>query len=248
MGFFSKVPTLCAICGSDCSTAGGKKQLKDATVCWSCLIHAGYNPKDASKLSLSDVYPEASIRNKALTAIKEMPVSLQLQNMCIDTDGKRWYCKGGLLTGDGDVCAETIGVHSLSDLQVVWVESYTSSTTISKTENNGIKRAIIGGVLAGSTGAVIGAVTANHITTSEAHSNEHFYVHVRFKNEPKDYCIYLENSNEVNLLLRYFSQVPQEESTIHDSLDDLRKYKELLDDGIITQQDFEAKKKQLLGI
>ena len=44
------------------------------------------------------------------------------------------------------------------------------------------------------------------------------------------------------------TQVPQEESTIHDSLDDLRKYKELLDDGIITQRDFEAKKKQLLGI
>lgn len=30
--------------------------------------------------------------------------------------------------------------------------------------------------------------------------------------------------------------------------DDLRKYKELLDDGIITQEEFDAKKKQLLGL
>ena len=30
--------------------------------------------------------------------------------------------------------------------------------------------------------------------------------------------------------------------------DELRKYKELLDDGIITQDEFDAKKKQILGL
>ena len=30
--------------------------------------------------------------------------------------------------------------------------------------------------------------------------------------------------------------------------DEIRKYKGLLDDGIITQEEFEAKKKQLLGL
>jgi len=40
--------------------------------------------------------------------------------------------------------------------------------------------------------------------------------------------------------------VPTENST--SSTDELRKYKELLDDGIITQEDFDAKKKQLLGL
>lgn len=32
------------------------------------------------------------------------------------------------------------------------------------------------------------------------------------------------------------------------SVDELKKYKELLDDGVITQEDFEKKKKQLLGL
>lgn len=33
MGFFNKTPVICPICGRDCAAAGGKKQLKDATVC-----------------------------------------------------------------------------------------------------------------------------------------------------------------------------------------------------------------------
>lgn len=38
------------------------------------------------------------------------------------------------------------------------------------------------------------------------------------------------------------------ESTDSDQADDIRKYKKLLDDGIITQEEFEAKKKELLGM
>ena len=32
------------------------------------------------------------------------------------------------------------------------------------------------------------------------------------------------------------------------SADELRKYKQLLDEGVITEEEFEAKKKQLLGL
>lgn len=249
MGFFSKAPVVCAICGRDCATAGGKKQLKDAIVCWSCLTRAGYSPKDAPRLSLMDLQPKAAAVNRTLQSTEAMPVGLQLQDFCIDTVGKQWYCKGGLFTGTGDRCPETAGVHALNDLRITWVESYTLNTVTAKTSNNGIKRAIIGGVLAGSTGAVIGAVTAKQTTTSEAHSAERFHVHFQFKNEAKDYWIYLQDTNEVNLLLQCVAQVQREERPqVSSPVDELRKYKELLDDGIITQQDFDAKKKQLLGL
>jgi len=33
-----------------------------------------------------------------------------------------------------------------------------------------------------------------------------------------------------------------------DSVDEIKKYKELLDSGIITQEEFDAKKKELLGL
>lgn len=37
-------------------------------------------------------------------------------------------------------------------------------------------------------------------------------------------------------------------SAVHSPADELRKYKALADDGVITQAEFEAKKKQILGI
>jgi len=37
-------------------------------------------------------------------------------------------------------------------------------------------------------------------------------------------------------------------SSVPSSADELKKYKDLLDDGIITQEEFDAKKKQLLGL
>jgi hypothetical protein len=41
---------------------------------------------------------------------------------------------------------------------------------------------------------------------------------------------------------------PQSQSSGDDSLDQLKKLKELLDGGVITEEEFEAKKKQLLGV
>lgn len=40
----------------------------------------------------------------------------------------------------------------------------------------------------------------------------------------------------------------QEKSSPSSSADELRKFKSLLDDGIITQEEFDAKKKELLGL
>lgn len=52
--------------------------------------------------------------------------------------------------------------------------------------------------------------------------------------------------------LKSFIENKQEKETEHNSgvsdADELRKYKQLLDDGIINQEEFDAKKKQLLGI
>ena len=40
----------------------------------------------------------------------------------------------------------------------------------------------------------------------------------------------------------------EKEKTENSSIDQLKQYKELLDDGVITQEEFDAKKKQLLGL
>ena len=42
--------------------------------------------------------------------------------------------------------------------------------------------------------------------------------------------------------------IPQAPSGGDSSADEIKKYKELLDMGVITQEEFDAKKKQLLGL
>ena len=64
---------------------------------------------------------------------------------------------------------------------------------------------------------------------------------------------YDEIYNIINNLLINRQQKPTAPATITqepktDSIDQLRKYKDLLDDGIITQEEFDAKKKQLLDL
>lgn len=63
----------------------------------------------------------------------------------------------------------------------------------------------------------------------------------------------LTNKNEYDTALRmkervenYSAQLHSNES--HSSADEILKYKELLDSGVITQEEFDAKKKQLLGL
>lgn len=48
--------------------------------------------------------------------------------------------------------------------------------------------------------------------------------------------------------LRSNESVPAQVNEAFSAADELKKFKELLDDGIITQEEFDAKKKQLLGI
>ena len=57
-----------------------------------------------------------------------------------------------------------------------------------------------------------------------------------------------ENSEEYNLLIPYVNKPTNTEtnSSNIDNIAKLREYKQLLDDGIITQEEFDAKKKELL--
>ena len=52
-----------------------------------------------------------------------------------------------------------------------------------------------------------------------------------------------------NLLIeRQNAKNKQVVETKNDTADELKKFKELLDSGVITQEEFDAKKKQLLGL
>lgn len=59
----------------------------------------------------------------------------------------------------------------------------------------------------------------------------------------------MEKVNEyIQECLRLSKTAPVQQAQSISSADEIKKYKGLLDDGIITQEEFEAKKKQLLGL
>ena len=67
---------------------------------------------------------------------------------------------------------------------------------------------------------------------------------------------FLQNRNELSSLIRQLLVDRQNKANIStpiinqedSSIDDLKQYKELLDSGVINQEEFDAKKKQLLGL
>ena len=54
--------------------------------------------------------------------------------------------------------------------------------------------------------------------------------------------------NKDEAVVRIEAQKNTGTETVTSSADELKKYKELLDSGVITQEEFDAKKKQLLGL
>ena len=57
----------------------------------------------------------------------------------------------------------------------------------------------------------------------------------------------VEVAEKIRKALEAYKMNPTE-SKPTDSIDELKRYKELLDTGVITQEEFDAKKKQLLGL
>jgi hypothetical protein len=132
--------------------------------------------------------------------------------------------------------------------------------------SGGLGRALTGGILFGGAGAVVGAATRK----GQATCNQ-LFVKITMKNyDAPAFYIYLINNTEVkknsstyiscmkigqdllSKLQLIVNEIESETTTLVsgaiDAADEIRKFKSLLDDGIISAEEFEMKKKQLLGI
>ena len=137
-------------------------------------------------------------------------------------------------------------------------------------ESGGLGMAVVGGVVAGSTGGIIGGLTAKRKTSKSIDmlalqittTNFCFpsiiisYIKSETKSKSSRYTKALSHArNTIACLNLIFAQcensgLQSENQTedISDPYEELKKAKELYDLGIITQDEFEEKKKQLLGL
>ena len=133
----------------------------------------------------------------------------------------------------------------------------------------GLGRAVIGGFLFGGAGAVVGAATRNSKSlctrlqiklTVKDYDQPAFFITLIDSEVSKSgltYQTYIQQAESIISKLQLIMEEKQtssnenqtsKETSFMNTADQIRSFKALLDEGIITQEEFEAKKKQLLGI
>lgn len=127
-------------------------------------------------------------------------------------------------------------------------------------KHHGITRAIVGGVLAGPVGAVVGAGTGGK--EFDTIKRLGFILHLT-DNRSQNYMLMISESKSDSFLTKsamedynniaakldqIISSNTQEPTSVGSNADELRKFKGLRDDGIISQAEFDEKKKELLGL
>lgn len=239
---------ICCVCNKTIWMILPKASLSDGLVCGDCLKKIGM-----SSLNNSNQYTCESIkqliekRTRMLTAFK--PTKAVSYLILIDEINKLFK-----ISNDVFEYANLLSFELLEDGQ-----------TITK---GGLGRAIAGGLIFGGVGAVVGSITGSkktkglctsmkiRITLRNAHVDT-VYIPL-INNETKTNSLYYKNMRliaqscicalEIIADQNNSKQVFNSNVNAVSDADEILKFKKLLDEGIITQNEFEAKKKQLLGM
>lgn len=133
----------------------------------------------------------------------------------------------------------------------------------------GVGRAIVGGALFGGVGAIVGGATGKKkakqtctnlsikITVNNM-ANPVEYIKIIATETPKSGFVYKSSYQVAQEIISLLQLICSQRKVTNEAnnmpaqqlseADELRKYKALMDDGIITEEEFQAKKKQLLGL
>lgn len=130
-------------------------------------------------------------------------------------------------------------------------------------KNNGVSRAIAGGMMFGQAGAIVGAVTKNNkiiettnllqlriLATNVAENNLFipFLIGGKFKH---DSFVYKDAISRLSSCISNIDNIISSSKDLpvsDDLVEQLRKIKTLLDEGILTQEEFDKKKQELLEL
>ena len=158
--------------------------------------------------------------------------------------------------------ASTYSVHCLDFKDIIGVEIKSDGETVTKA---GLGMSIAGGLLFGGAGAITGSILGKKTTSNNSnislllqlnnYENSIIEIPVAKKDDPQ----FVKNNNISQLdrlcvwlkLILQGNEQPQsqiENNSNISNLDELEKLASLKDKGIITEEEFNLKKKQLLGI
>ena len=254
-GLFGEKGT-CSICGKEKTS----KKLSDGFVCSKCLDLCGNNRNTFKKL-------QDTTTKEILEEIeKERQANLDITNFVgtrgvgklikFDDNAKKILFPKTLLT--------KARIYDYSEL--LGYEILEDGNTITK---GGLGSAVVGGALFGGIGAVVGGLTggkkskevvkslkvkivldnkvvpAEYIELLKTEFKKDGFVYRAAKQEAEDIIAILTSisaENEKNQINNSNTQ------NTNDPIIEVKRYKELLDNGIITQEEFDKKKKELLNL
>lgn len=256
MGLFSKEE--CCLCEKKIG-ALNRIKIEDGFICGECSLKCsqGLNFQyiDISGLKEHIKYREAN--EKVFSNFK--PTVSVKPYIYIDYNSKQWYIQT-------DSKKRTPDVFSFND--IVNFEYVEDGDTIFKSKGT-IGRAVVGGMLFGGTGAVVGSNSGKSIQKETIKSA---YIRISLKNKyinerkielvtietKKNGLVYKTAKSQAESIISNLERIRSEsndfeiESTATSSAmsnaDEILKFKNLLDAGVITQEEFNEKKKQLLDL
>lgn len=248
----------CVVCGKSMGFFNGKVMIADGAVCNDCWNKTGIGSDMDALLSAKQYSAkEINLRVNAKSQIKyverDFHPTKKIANIIAFDDNSNmvfvYTYKGFKKNTDYFKYSDIVSFDLLED-----------GENISK---GGLGRAVAGGLLFGGVGAIVGGVTGSKKTKNVCNSlqikvtlrNSYQqtvyipFIQMSTKTSSFEYKTAYKNAQEtlsaLQLACENISATPQSNTS---NTDDIREYKKLLDEGIITQEEFNAKKKQLLGL
>lgn len=251
----------CAVCERPLSIFNRKK-LADGFICVDCaVVKAKYSSEDLRTLGAQTMEQTRRrikrVEENADTLIGFVPTKKIGNLLFLDENKKHWLIPG------------TFGGTKKS-----WVFNFSDIKEFELLENGGsvssggLGRAVAGGILLGGVGAVVGGLSAGRssvvnnlqvkITTKDIDRPAVYIDLIKgtsFKTNSTTYKLLFKKAQDIMSTLSVIVNGEQELTSAtatktnnsSDKVAEIREYKQLLDEGIITKAEFEAKKKELLS-
>lgn len=262
----------CDICKTDLGFFKKKYACKDGYVCDDCFYKSKVD-KARSELTISEIKrclfskkrtEERARRNMDFSHTQKSIKLSNTQKFCPTIS----FC--GLLV-DENLHKFTFD-NSIYKYEYYQLVSYNlvESTSEKTTTNGGVGRAIVGGVIAGGVGAIVGATTAK--SQSDVIVNDMYISIITSPNAvthtisliklscTKSSAVYSDAMYKAQKIIGILDMIksyqksmaadikPQPATAEPTVASQIKQFKELLDIGAITQEEYDAKKEQLLGL
>ena len=259
VGFFD-LKAECAICNKQVGLHRFQIANKE-WVCPECFKKCGFTAMTPIKtMTASQVQAALQEKEKSAEALKTFVATKKIGSFLeIDENEKQWLIPDGLFGGK-----KYPKIYSFTD--IIDFELLEDGSSITK---GGLGRALAGGFLFGGVGAVVGGVTGGKKSkaicdslkikiTLNSMATPTTYINFIKTQTKKSSFIYKSNFSLAQDCLSVLQLMCNESSgQDHGSpdsksgtseADEILKFKQLLDNGVITQEEFEMKKKQILGL